>query len=371
MTIEIDKAGVRKALAPRREPYWTMRSKGRFIGYRKISAECGSWIARMRNEDGKQLYHALGSVTAAFDYDAAVAAAAKWFKAKDRGISDEPITVREACRLYVADRRREKSEACAADAEARFRRYVNEAEIGNVQIARIKSSDLKAWRAGLGLSKASANRYLISLRAVLNFCVSDKLVDAAVAGEWRGRAVKLHSKADGQRKLFLDLSQRRALLNSATGSIRDLIEAALLTGARPGELVRATRGQFDARTGVMTFAGKTGPRVVALPPAALALFTRMAKSKLPPAPLFMNDDGDPWVSHWGDEVRKAAKAAKLPVGTCLYTCRHSFITQAITDGISVLDVAKFTGTSLAMIEDFYGQFVKSAARERLAMVQML
>jgi hypothetical protein len=42
-----------------------------------------------------------------------------------------------------------------------------------------------------------------------------------------------------------------------------------------------------------------------------------------------------------------ASTAKTPScrpGVCLYSCRHSYITQAIVDGLSTLDVAKLTGT---------------------------
>jgi len=48
-----------------------------------------------------------------------------------------------------------------------------------------------------------------------------------------------------------------------------------------------------------------------------------------------------------------------------------FITQAITDGMTTLDVARLCGTSVGMIEKHYGHLVADAARERLAAVRML
>jgi len=62
--------------------------------------------------------------------------------------------------------------------------------------------------------------------------------------------------------------------------------------------------------------------------------------------------------------------AGLPSQTCLYTLRHSFITQALLDGVSTLEVSKIAGASLAMIEKHYGHLVHEMARERLAKVQM-
>ena len=52
-------------------------------------------------------------------------------------------------------------------------------------------------------------------------------------------------------------------------------------------------------------------------------------------------------------MKEAASKAQLPSGTCLYTLRHSFITQALLDGVSTLEVSRIAGTSLAMIEKHY------------------
>jgi hypothetical protein len=121
-------------------------------------------------------------------------------------------------------------------------------------------------------------------------------------------------------------------------------------------------------------------RTIPLSTAALHLFDRLGTSKLPRAPLLTRDDGKPWRrAEWTEGVRLAAKAArlnvnnqetKLPDGVCLYSCRHSYITQAILDGLTTLDVARLTGTSLGMIDKHYGHLV-TAATERLTRVQML
>ena len=65
----------------------------------------------------------------------------------------------------------------------------------------------------------------------------------------------------------------------------------------------------------------------------------------------MRDDGKPWAhSDWDELVREAADAAKLPKKTCLYTLRHSFITQALVGGMPTLEVARLVGTDVSMIE---------------------
>jgi integrase len=138
--------------------------------------------------------------------------------------------------------------------------------------------------------------------------------------------------------------------------------------------VSASRSAFDARTKSLTVTGKTGTRAIPLTPAAVTLFARLAKDKMPSAFLFMRDDGKAWaLAHkkWDEFVRDAAARAGLPLGTCLYTLRHSFITQALLDGVSTLEVAKIVGTSLTMIEKHYGHLVQNTARERLAKVQLV
>jgi len=382
MSQQLHKVRIRSHLAPRREPYWAAPlALGRFLGYRKIDAVRGSWVARARTEDGRQQYKALGALTDAFGYDSAVAAAHAWFAELDAGVIPHGrYTVEDACADYVKDRRREKGERCAADAEWRFKHTVNGTAFARTELARVRTREVKEWREGLKLTPAGANRMMTTLRAALNLAVENRRIASTAAQEWR--SVKQYKNADGRREIFLDLRQRRALLAAATGSVRDLIEAAMVTGARPGELAAAPRSAFDSRTKTLKLTGKTGMRTVPLSPAAVKVFDRVTRSKLPAAPLLSRDDGKAWTrAEWTELVRTAAAAAKiegepankakLPAGVCLYTLRHSFITQAISDGLTTLDVARLTGTSLAMIDKHYGHLVQSASAQRLAKVKMV
>ena len=327
-------------------------------------------------------YRALGQLSQDFDYSQAKRAAMQWFADADLGVPHTAPTVEDACREYVADLETDGRKNAAHDARQRFERtiygrpkakYVREMpadKLARVRLDRLRTKQLKEWRNGLGGTKASQNRNSAALKAALNLAVEHKRVNPAVAQEWK--AVKAHKGANKRRSIFLDVKQRRALVRAAKGAARDLIEAAALTGARPGELTGAKRSQLDHRTRSMTFRGKTGERTVPLSPAALTLFKRLAKGKLPGAYLLNRDDAEPWRhSDWDELVRDAAKRAKLPRGVVLYTLRHSWITEALKGGMATLDVARLTGTSLAMIDDHYGHLVAEAARERLAAVEML
>ena len=158
---------------------------------------------------------------------------------------------------------------------------------------RIKICEPKAylqWRQGTGLSRCSQNRTMTALRAALNLAVQNRRVGADRAIEWR--LVKQHSHAEGRRDLFLDLDQRWRLIDAAGGAVGDLIAAIAFTGARPGDLRKARRSQFDSRTASISFSAKGHPRTVPLPQAALPLFDRLAKDKLPNAWLFTRSDGE-------------------------------------------------------------------------------
>jgi len=368
----LQKISVRRVLAPRREPYWgAPLSRGLYVGFRKIDAERGSWIGRRFDEEThKHKYKSLGWETVDFDYDKAKVAATTWAATLSAGVTVDVVTLSDACREYVKDRRREKGDATAHDAEIIFKRTLYDDVLGSRPLTRLRTPHLKDWRERLGVTPSTADRIWRTLKAALNLAVRNRQVAASAAQEWRD--VKPHKSTGKRRDLYLDVTQRRALRDAAAGNVRDLIEAAALTGARAGELTGAKRSQFDARTKSMSFAGKTGARTVPLSDAAVTLFKRLAESKLPSAHLFVRDDGKPWAhSDWDELVRNAATAAELPKGTCLYTLRHSFITQAIIDGLTTLDVARLCGTSVMMIEKHYGHLVASAARERLAKVTML
>jgi integrase len=414
--VRIDTKRCRDALAPRREPYWYKLSRGRYLGLRKLANGHAAWIARYRDEDGAQQYQSLGEYSETSDFDQAKEAAEHWFSDLARGVSDRtaegsPVTVTTACLGYVRTLLAHERLEAARDAHLRFRRTVYgvtvddqihwrrgsarpvidaglpaapvvpkrkrrapEAHaIASVSLAKLMRAHLQGWQADLiasGLSKASVNRTFASLIAALNRAVEDRRVSRAVAQEWA--EIERCKEAGRRRELFLDLSQRRALRDQAVGPVRDLIEATMLTGCRAGELISARRAAFDVRPKSLTVTGKTGTRTIPLAPASIELFARLARDKLPAAYLLTRADGEPWShSDWDEDVRAAAARAELPQGTCLYALRHSFITQALLDGMTTLEVARIVGTSLTMIEKHYGHLVNDTARERLAKVQMI
>lgn len=378
--MRIDTLSGRKVLEARPAPYFAKLSKGRYLGLRKQKSGHASWIARYRDDEGEQWHYPLGELSDVFDYDRAKEAAEIWFKLKEAGITGktetgENVTVEIACRRYVADRRKNKSEACAHDADKRFERTVyggakhGANAVARLALSKFRQHHLRTWRDSLPGSKASINRNMTAFRAALTLAVNDDQASVQLLAEMR--KVKQHKNSGKRRSLYLDRKQRRALIDACQGGLRDLVEAAAVTGCRAGELTSATVGDFDSRQKTLRVKGKTGSRPVLLAPAAVTLFERRCKDRESGEFLLTRDDGRHWShSDWDELVKDAAKRAELPAETVLYTLRHSWITAVLLGGMSTLEVSTIAGTSLKMIQDHYGHLVADIAGQRLAKVKM-
>jgi integrase len=100
---------------------------------------------------------------------------------------------------------------------------------------------------------------------------------------------------------------------------------------------------------------KTGkPRLVYLTPAMLEL-TRKLMERYPTGPLFRNSRGKPWTRN-AIRCRFRNLRVKLPhlKGVVSYTYRHSFVTDALENGVGVAQVAELLGhTSTDMVMQHY------------------
>lgn len=373
---DIDKARVRNELEPRREPYWGAPvERGLFVGFRRLE-QGGNWVARYRNEEGRQVYRALGPVTPTNDYEAAKQEARRWRRSVDDGVLvDRTLTVADVCSQYADALEAEGRLRAAHDSRKRFRRIVEDDPIGKIRAEKLTQRQLENWlermaagkmtgrKSGLP-SRATINRNLTSLKAALNRALARREIPQERAIEWE--SVKPHKDADGTRDIYLDRNERRALLDAAGGDLRDLLLCIALTGCRPGDPAAMLRKDYDDRTGSVTFRTKTGARTIPVSPDAVALFDRLAEGKEPADRMFTNE-GQPWTPQaWAPLVKRAAANAELPPEVVAYSLRHAWITDAIVGGLDLLTVARLTGTSLEMISKTYGHLIRGATRDKLA-----
>lgn len=368
MSMQIWKKNVRADLSPRREPYWSTLGKGKQLGFRKIDQTTGTWIAKLY-KPGERRTFALGDVTDEQDYEWAKEQAEDKFLSCSEGIV-RGYTVEQACKDYVNDRRNLKSDACADDYDIRFKGSVYKHSIAKKLVDAVMAKDLEDFRDSAKGGKSTKNQKLVRLRAALRHAALKGKVPGSKMAEWS--KCKEFESAGKSRDIYLDMAQRRALIERVPPAVAELIRAAATTGARPGEIARAKRKQYDPRTGIMTMIGKTGTRQCELSAAAKAIFDRASKNKLPEAPLFPNTAGRKWSGQgWAILVQDAVTELNLPKGTCVYSFRHCFITDQIVEGKwQTLEVALYVGTSVQMIQKHYGHLTK-ALTEKLSRVQMI
>lgn len=196
MSYSVHLARTRNALNPRREPYWGAPIRGgRYLGVRKLADGTCTWIARARDDEGRQRYRSLGQATDQFDFNAAKKAAEDWFRDFDAGVNSDPqLTVADACKDYADELRAEGRFSTATDAEIRFKATIYGRSIAKVPLSKLRAKTIKDWRNALNGTRATQNRGLTALKAALNLSVQNRLVNPAAAHEWH--SVKAHEGAD-------------------------------------------------------------------------------------------------------------------------------------------------------------------------------
>lgn len=388
-TINLGKVESRNRLAARRDPYWQRIEAGCFLGYRKMTADsAGTWLARSRDATtGKQLQSPLGELSdhpAHARFDIASKAARDWFAHLGRGGKAKAITVKVACSNYVKHLTSAGKAQAALDAEKRFARWVDNHKIGDITLQKLKPGDIDGWRKGLAAtptipqnkkskkptrarSASTLNRDMTSLRAALNLAVENG--DATSDAAWKVKLRPLKD-ADRRRDVYLDLTQRRALIAKAPADLAVFLRALSLVPLRPGAMAALVAGNFDKRLSTLTIGkDKHGQdRKITLPPATAAFFAEQSKDKLPTAPLLARADGSPWNKDaWKYPFKDAVVAAELPAAATAYALRHSTITDLIAlHKLDTLTVAQLSGTSLLMIEKHYGHLLREHAAKALA-----
>jgi integrase len=333
-------------------------------------ASTGSWLARFYVGEKKNKQKPLGEFTNLDQkdrFDAAKRAAEEWFRHLDTGGAVTPGTVRAACEAYVEYLRTESSESAAKDAAARFRRLVYSDAMAKVDLAKLVPHHVSAWRTRtreVSGSDASFNRNATFLRAALNLARDQgKVATDQAWSKW----LKPIKDAGKPRTLYLSISERAALIRSASEAAKPFLTCLALLPLRPGELASLQAQHLDKQRAMLRVPkGKTAWRDVPLGTEALEHFTECARGKLPQAWLVGRPNGSQWRKEaWRDEVKEAARGANLPHATVAYTLRHSVITDLVVGGLDLFTLAKLAGTSILMIEKTYGKLRAEHARSAL------
>jgi integrase len=382
----------RSRLKAQHKPYFRLIEPGLHLGYRKLTSGPGAWVVRRYKGDGaysvENLRTTHGALVLADDFEEPNGvvvlsfAQAQKAAAKDkRATAPGPYTVADAMEDYfsflASDGRASHSIYDGRRRDIAFIRPV----LGNMRLAALTSDKLRRWRDDLAKAsprlrtregeaqkhrepagdddarrarRASANRCWTVLRAALNHAFRDGKVESDLA--WR--KVKPFRAVDSARLRYLSIDEARRLINACDPDFRPLVQAALQTGARYGELCALTVADFNPDVGAVAIRqSKSGkPRHIALTDEGRAFFERITAGR---------SGGELMFGQWGasHQLRPMAEAvarANIEPRISFHGLRHSWASHAVMNGVPLMVAAKNLGhTDTRMVEKHYGHLAPS------------
>jgi integrase len=393
---KLDTRSARLRLKKRREPYWRSLSEGLAVGYRK-GTKGGTWIARHYSTDHGRRFHAIGTADDVADADGthnlsfaqAQEAARKWFvqlARHDRGeVRTGPYTVRECVEGYLAWLQAHRK--TGYDARHRVFTHITP-HLGHFQCDRLTAAEIQRWlrdlaarparlRTRKGAKKpnirefdkgdheairrrrASANRTFTVLKAALNRAWREEKISSDEA--WR--RVEAFEEVDAARVRYLTVAEAKRLLNASDPDFCRLAQAALVTGARYGELAVLQVSDFNADSGTIHVrTSKSGKgRHIVLNEEGTALFKSLGAGKPGDALLLIKADGSRWKpAHQARPMAEACQRAQINPAVSFHILRHTWASLAVMGGAPLMVVARNLGhADTRMVERHYGHLAPS------------
>lgn len=312
-------------------------------------------------------------------YSAALKAASIWFDRLDGGAGCR-YTIKQAIDSYERRKYADNAEGSARSFHCMMYRHIP-LELMRVEIDSLIPEMLNSWvlsmvdpePGGLDpISKSTANLHLMHLRAALNYAWNSGLVN--IEKPWS--KVKPLKNADKSRELYLSKDQVRALIKYAPGPFKSYITAAVLTGARPGELASIRVNDLVMKHGTLRLIGKTGARTILLSSDAQAFFSKLVSGRNSDEWMLSTEKAGQWHARkWGKQIKSACMAAGFDADTIkqtvAYSLRHYYISRALLAGVSINIVARRCGTSVEIIVKHYAKFLESDEQAMLNRVELI
>jgi integrase len=389
----------RSRLPGRGKPHYRLIEPGLHIGYRRLRgrkgrpAVAGTWVAR--HYVGAQTY-VVEKIGVADDFsDADGAAVLSFAQAQDKarahmvrraksaaGVAG-PLTVRAALESYLQIL--ESHGKSATDTRHRAVAHIYPT-LGNIEVATLSTDLLRKWHAGLAKAlprartkpgkpqqhrrfdhtedavrrrRSSANRVLTILKAALNHAFRDGKTPSDTA--WR--KVTPFKGVDAARVRYLSIAEAQRLINASDPDFRFLVQAALQSGARFGELARLEVRDFNVDSGTLAIRrSKSGKsRHVVLTDEGMAFFEQLAAGRDGSETMLRKANGSAWLtSHQLRPMATACRRAKISPPISFHGLRHTWASHAAMNRTPLLVVAKNLGhADTRMVERHYGHLAPS------------
>jgi integrase len=389
----LDTREARGKLKPRGKPYWRLIEPGLHIGYRRLKGRAGSWS--VRHYLGEQAYKVepLGVADDLSDADG-VAILSYWHaqqKAREQMVARAhtaagkhgPLTVGDAMDSYIEfleSHRKSASDVRYCDSS------VIRPRLGDMLVADLTTEGLQRWHADIAKAPArlrtrpgakqnhralstdpeskrqrqnTANRQLVMFKAALNRAWRDGKVASNAA--WQ--RVQPFRGVDAARARYLTVAEAQRLVNSCDPDFRALVQAALATGARYGELAALAVHDFNPDTGTIHVrTSKSGKgRHIVLADEGVGLFTRLCTGRAGNELMLLKANGTAWrKSHQRNPMRDACARAHIKPAMGFHGLRHTWASLAVMNGVPLMVVAKNLGhRDTRMVERHYGHLAPS------------
>ena len=350
------------------------------LGYRR-GAKGGTWVAKYREPSGKRHIKALGPADDVLDPDGVVALsfaqaqgkAREWIHNKGRNQADDdenaPYSVGQAVDDYL-DWAKSEGRKSVQEFAYSVNAHIKPA-LGNIEVCELTSAQIRDWRNILAAAparkrtspgaeqqyrelgddsesirqrKVTANRVLSVLKAALNHAWSEGKASSDDA--WR--RVKPYRNVEASRMRYLSRSECERLINACPQDLRAIVQAALHTGARYGEICRLNVYDYHTDTGTIEIReSKSGSRRhVVLSDDGQEFFDLTVAGRHSDEPMFCRSTGRRWgKSQQIPLQKKACQAANIVPAVGFHTLRHTYASHTVMNGAPLAVVAANLGHS--------------------------
>jgi integrase len=380
----------RRKLKARGRPYYRGIERELHIGYRRNRPGIpGSWSGRRYLGEGRYDEKQLGIADdlsegdgkTVLDYWQAVEVARERMAPKPERTG--PYTVEDAVDAYIEFLTHNRR--TAYDVRVRMAAHVLPV-LGKIELEALTADKLRRWHASLikqlprlrtkpGLEqkhrqipsdeeslrkrRVSANRCLSQLKAALNHAYADGKASSDQA--WR--KVKVFRGADAARVRYLTIAECKRLVNACEPAFRNLVRAALETGARYGELTALRVSDYNEDAGAVAIrVSKTArPRHVVLTHDGMSFFRSLCVGRAGSEIMLPKKGNSAWLkSHQLRPMAIACKRAKIDPPINFHALRHCWASHAVMNGLPLLVVARNLGhADTRMVEKHYGHLAPS------------
>lgn len=373
----------RLRLKMRQEPYWRLISEGIHLGYYRGNRG-GIWHARVRSEDNKR--YIKNALAQADDYSDAngktilnfsqAQEQARKFAHKTHRSNDlednKPYTVATAISDYLADFKANGKKSYYST-ETQINAHILPA-FGDKLVSALTFKQLNSWKNKLATTdkrarsskkikqeqkyitddnndpeyqrrrRATANRIITIFKAILNHAFHTNRVENNEA--WQ--KLKPFKNVSEPKIRFLSEEETVRLINACEIHFRALVRAALLTGARYGELILLKISDYNRNNNtIFIHQSKSGkPRYIPLNQEGINFFDQLIIGKNSNEFIFTRENGSSWKKNYQVRPLEAAcSISKISPAINFHILRHTYGSALAMRGVPIQVIATVLGHS--------------------------